>query len=97
MWQVAYNLKLDFRLRDGVRGERRGIAGTPRTRAVQAPCRPQIIATSSPTPIANMRISSQGMGATSLAGWMRARVISFSQSPTARRFIGVFSVGDAGY
>jgi hypothetical protein len=44
-----------------------------------------------------MRISSQGMGATSLAGWMRARVISFSQSPTARRFIGVFSVSDAGY
>jgi hypothetical protein len=33
MWQVAYNLKLDFRLRDGVRGERRGMAGTPRTLA----------------------------------------------------------------
>ena len=30
MWQVAYNLKLDFRLRDGVQGERRGMAGTGR-------------------------------------------------------------------
>jgi hypothetical protein len=97
MWEVAYNLKLDFRLRDRVRSGRRGMVGTPRTLAVQAPCRPQIIATSSATPIANMRISSQDMGATSLAGWTRARVISFSQPPTARRFIGVFSVGDAEY
>jgi hypothetical protein len=71
MWEVAYNLKLDFRLRDRVRSGRRGMVGTPRTLAVQAPRRPQIIATSSATPIANMRISTQGMGATSLA-WLDA-------------------------
>jgi hypothetical protein len=46
------------------------------------------------TPIARMKNTAQLMGATSLAGRMRARAILDSQSPTAPRFSGVFSVGD---
>jgi len=44
-----------------------------RTHAAQARCLVQIMVTISATPIASMGISIQGMGAASLADWMRTR------------------------